>query len=300
MVLVRRTLLVLALLALFCPCGARAQDQAFDQGLLWRLDPPDGGRPSYLLGTIHVTDPRVLDLPVAVRLTLAASDVAVFELLEVAGTASALMASAFYEDGRDLETVLGPTLWEPVSALGMEYGIVPSLLRRMEPWVLVLFFSLPVEEMRKVMAGATVMDTKLQDIAREAGKELRALETADEQIAAFRSLSEADQIALLRAIVEGKDEQDEAFHAMVTLYLAGDLAGIAAVAEATTTEEEAALLERFMTRIKVERDALMFERLQPMLPGGGLFIAVGALHLTGESGLLARFADAGWGVSTGD
>ena len=31
--------------------------------------------------------------------------------------------------------------------------------------------------------------------------------------------------------------------------------------------------------------------------GGGLFIAVGALHLTGESGLLERFAGAGYDVT---
>src|SRR5690606_30183300 len=110
----------------------------------------------------------------------------------------------------------------------------------------------------------------------------------------------ADQIALLRAMVENKAAQDEAFHGMVELYLAGDLAGIASVAETATTDEEAALLERFMTRIKTERDARMVERVRPLLPGGGLFIAVGALHLTGESGLLARFDAAGWTVTRGD
>jgi uncharacterized protein YbaP (TraB family) len=299
----RRTLLSLAAvaaLALLGTTGARAQDGHFDNGVLWRLDPPGGGRPSYLLGTIHISDPRVLDLPVAARLALAASDVAVFELIAEPGAGALPMASAFYGEGRDLETALGPRLWEDVVAVGRGYGMTPTLLRRLEPWVLVLFFSIPVDEMRAVMAGATVLDTMLQDLAREQGKSLIALETADEQIAAFEALSEADQIALLRAIVEDKAEQDEAFHAMVELYLAGDLAGIAAVAEGSATDEEAALLDRFMTRIKVERDARMFERLQPLLPGGGLFIAVGALHLTGESGLLARFARAGWTVTRGD
>lgn len=297
--LCRRLLLCLAVVAALVPFGpAAAEETRFDEGVLWRLDPPGGGRPSYLMGTIHISDPRVLDLPQAVHLALAASDVAVFELVDQAGALS--LEDAFYGEGRDLETALGPELWQGTLAVGRGYGMTPSLLRKLQPWVLVLFFSIPVEEMRAIMAGATVLDTLLEDLARDQGKDLVALETTDEQIAAFEALSEADQIALLRAMVENKAAQDEAFHGMVELYLAGDLAGIASIAETAATDEEAALLERFMERIKTERDARMFERLQPLLPGGGLFIAVGALHLTGESGLLARFADAGWAVSRGD
>ena len=37
---------------------AHADDDAFAQGLLWRIERP-GAAPSYLLGTIHLPDPRV-------------------------------------------------------------------------------------------------------------------------------------------------------------------------------------------------------------------------------------------------
>ena len=132
---------------------------------------------------------------------------------------------------------------------------------------------------------------------RTEGLELRALETPEEQIAVFESLDEDDQVALLRALVDGKAENDATFERMIELYVARDLAGIEALTESVESSGEAELVARFMERLKVQRDGIMFDRLQPMMPKGGLFIAVGALHLTGESGLLARFAAAGYDVS---
>jgi uncharacterized protein YbaP (TraB family) len=40
----------------------------------------------------------------------------------------------------------------------------------------------------------------------------------------------------------------------------------------------------------------MAERAAPLLAAGGAFIAVGALHLSGEGGLIERFRAAGYRV----
>jgi len=277
--------------------SALAGDGRFDQGLLWRLDPPGGGRPSYLLGTMHVADPRVLDLPRAVRQALSASDTAVFEMIDSLAEQQAAAAPMFYQDGRSLDLVLGKALWEQTMAIARTYGLTSPLVRRYKPWGLVVLLSVPVEQMRAMMENGVVLDTLLQQEAAREGKTLRGLETADEQIAVFDDLDETDQIALLRSLVENKAENDLAFDLMLRFYLERDLAGIVSVDEALEDSEETALIARFMERLKTRRDANMFERLQPMLEGGGLFIAVGALHLTGETGLLERFAAAGYDVT---
>src|ERR671927_413740 len=51
---------------------APAQVRATDKPFLWRIDGPV---PSYLYGTVHVPDPRVLELPEVVRKAFDASDV---------------------------------------------------------------------------------------------------------------------------------------------------------------------------------------------------------------------------------
>ncbi len=46
--------------------------QKFSRGLLWRVSQP-GVAPSYVFGTIHLADPRVLELPEPVTRALARS-----------------------------------------------------------------------------------------------------------------------------------------------------------------------------------------------------------------------------------
>ena len=83
---------------------------------------------------------------------------------------------------------------------------------------------------------------------------------------------------------------------MLAYYLERDLAGLVSVDDMLEDSAHAEVLARFMDRLKTQRDRLMFERLQPLLDGRGLFIAVGALHLTGPEGLLERLAGAGYTV----
>jgi uncharacterized protein YbaP (TraB family) len=40
----------------------------------------------------------------------------------------------------------------------------------------------------------------------------------------------------------------------------------------------------------------MAERIAPMIAAGNCFVAVGALHLPGEGGILDRLADQGFGI----
>jgi uncharacterized protein YbaP (TraB family) len=46
-----------------------------------------------------------------------------------------------------------------------------------------------------------------------------------------------------------------------------------------------------------DRNNKMFDRLLPLMRAENSFIAVGALHLPGESGLLTRFSEAGFSVT---
>ena len=44
----------------------------------------------------------------------------------------------------------------------------------------------------------------------------------------------------------------------------------------------------------------MATRLAPLLAQGGVFVAVGALHLPGETGLVEALRGAGWRVTRAD
>lgn len=53
----------------------------------------------------------------------------------------------------------------------------------------------------------------------------------------------------------------------------------------------------FVERVVNERNTRMAERMQPRLKEGGTFIAVGALHLFGDRGVLSLLERRGWRVT---
>ena len=49
-----------------------------------------------------------------------------------------------------------------------------------------------------------------------------------------------------------------------------------------------------MQALNADRNSRMVERMRPMLDKGGAFIAIGALHLAGEEGVLALLEKQGY------
>jgi uncharacterized protein YbaP (TraB family) len=52
-----------------------------------------------------------------------------------------------------------------------------------------------------------------------------------------------------------------------------------------------------MRKLLQDRNAIMAERAAPLMASGGAFIAVGALHLAGKTGLIERFRAMGYRVT---
>ena len=107
-----------------CPAQARAPvgesepgrspAGAFDHGVLWKVSGRggEGGRPSYLFGTIHSDDPRVVQLPRQVRAAFDESDHFCMELLLDPRASSVLAQSVVFPQGQDLRAMIGGTLFE--------------------------------------------------------------------------------------------------------------------------------------------------------------------------------------------
>src|SRR5215831_20912689 len=81
-----------------------AQIRATEKPFLWRID---GAVPSYLYGTVHVPDPRVLELPEVVRRALNASDVFNGEILLDANTQASMLGKVMLPAGQNLRSVVG-------------------------------------------------------------------------------------------------------------------------------------------------------------------------------------------------
>ena len=261
----------------------------FTRGLLWKIESP-GATASYLFGTIHSDDARVIALPEAVTRSLDASNRFVMEAI-IDGEALVRMAEVmFFNDGRTLEQVVGKKLYmETMKALTAR--AIPTLgIEKQKPWAVMMALSMPPPK------TGEYLDLVLQARATEQNKPVSGLETIAEQLAVFDGLPLPDQVALLQDTVNTQTELEKEFEALHKAYLARNLGDITAITEKNKPGDER-LYEEVMDRLLAKRNQRMVERMVPILKQGGAFMAVGAAHLPGETGLLYRLEKAGYRVT---
>jgi uncharacterized protein YbaP (TraB family) len=261
----------------------------YTKGLLWKIEAA-GAATSHLFGTIHSDDARVTALPEAVARALDNSECFVMEAM-LDGNSLVLMAQTmFFTDERTLEQVIGRKLYtESVKALSAR-GIPTLGVEKQKPWAVMMALSMPPPR------TGEFLDLVLQARATRQNKPVSGLETVAEQLAIFDELPLRDQVALLEDTVRLQAELDSEFEALHKAWLARDLAAIVAISEKHKPTDER-LYQEGMDRLIVQRNRRMAERMTPMLRQGGAFIAVGAAHLPGETGLLRLLEKAGYRVT---
>lgn len=276
-------------------------------GIFWKIEKP-GIAPSFLLGTMHVTDPRVLAMPDAARKAYRDATTIVIESDEISDEKKASAAIlgrpdlTMFTDGRTIPGLLGETdaaiLAEGLKARGLSLAAVS----RMKPWLLMSFVALPACEMTRKQAGAAFLDQQLAKDAIADGKTLKGLETLVEQITALDGLPLEPQLAGLVQTVQLGDRIEDVIETMSQLYLSGQVGMIMPMTRSVTPvgEDDVDAYADFEQRIIIDRNHRMAERSAPILAEGNALIAVGALHLPGSEGLVELLRQQGFTLTRVD
>ena len=256
------------------------------RGLLWKID--DGhAQPSYLFGTIHLEDPRVLKLPAAV--TRALDGARSFTMEALLDDAAQFTGDMFSTDGKLLADLAGEKLAQRTIELLDTRNVPARVARIIKPWAATILLSTP-----KAATGQ-FLDRRLFQRARQNNQPVFGLESLDEQFGALNDLTMEDQISMLKYAVNNYDQLPEAVETLIDLYLKRDLDGLAAASRRLAPPGGAE--EQFRQRLVDERNPRMAERMIPRLVEGGAFVAVGALHLPGENGLVSLLRRRGYRVT---
>ncbi|MFC3072205.1 TraB/GumN family protein [Shinella pollutisoli] len=290
--------------AAFATLRAEADAVPNGKGIFWRIEKP-GTAPSWLLGTMHVTDPRVLAMPEPARAAFAAAETVIVESDEIADekkAAAAILARpdlTMFTDGRTITDLVDAEDAETLTEGLKRRGLSLAAVGRMKPWMIASFVALPPCEIARKTAGAAFLDQKLAKDAIAQGKALKGLETLVEQISALDSLPLGPQVQGLVQTLALGDGLEDVIETMSRLYLSGDTGMIMPMMRAAAPEEgdDAAAYAEFEQRIIIDRNHTMAERAAPLLAAGNVFMAVGALHLSGEEGLVSLLARQGFTVT---
>jgi uncharacterized protein YbaP (TraB family) len=279
---------VVCLGVLFCQAVVAALPSP-SHGLLWEITHPDSP-PSYLFGTMHSEDPGVISLAPAVERAFTESRQVILEVNMDASALVAGSAAMLLTDGRQLSGIIGKDLFEQTAAALQARGVPAVVTEHMKPWAAATALSLPVP------VTGQVLDRVLYQRAQQEGKPIHGLETIAEQLEVFEGLPLDDQVALLRDAVEQVTGIDAMQAELLAAYKRQDLAAMMAINEAAMATGDQRLARDFQRRLIVDRNHRMVERMEPWLKQGGAFVAVGALHLPGEQGLIRQLSKRGYSV----
>jgi uncharacterized protein YbaP (TraB family) len=251
-----------------------------EHGRLWRIT-GIGGADNFLLATLHLGDPRVLNLPPAVRVALAASATLVLEALHDDADERQLRDSMRNPPDVRLSDLLQPGLFERVREILGDAGYAEGDVQRYKPWAAALLVAYP-------QRGQSVyLDRRLYLDARAAGKRTLGLESLGEQAAVFNELPPAEQIEWLSDAVEQHAGQENVVEEIITAYLDGNLHALRRQYREQMLKDDEGGSRQLHRKLVEERNHVMARRLTPLLQEGGVFVAVGALHLPGQDGLLS-------------
>ena len=297
---VQRMRLLIVLFALpLANCAApqalpERPDIPFGEGRLWLAERP-GQPPSYFFGTIHVTDPRVFDLPAPVETAFANAQLAVFEV-DYRRRASLKELQQYFNlpEGQKLEDLIGYQAHRDLVELMRTHQIPFYNYYRRQPWVAWMTIAdreITVDEQED--SERLVLDDWLLVRARKARKEVAFLETGKEQWQAFAGIPMNYQVTMLRAAID-EFYSPRTKVERVRLYLDGDLALRVALWQRSLSYLEAEVAKTFNDRLIVDRNHRMVERMLPLMAEASAFVAVGALHMPGEEGILRLLEQQGF------
>ncbi len=268
----------------------------------WKIE-KQGEAPDWLLGTIHLSDPRVTNLPPEAKAAYAGSDTIILESDEIVDPKAAslkLFAKPdlmMFSDKKTLIDYLSPEDQKVLEKSLMARGIPLGSVVKMKPYVLSSMLSLSTCEMARKARGAPFLDMKLAVEGQAAGKQVKGVETLAEQMEAMASLPTEFHVRSLISAARYPQYTADMMETTLQLYLQGQIglvfpAGAYFAPEKSDSDfKDMALFEEKLITI---RNHHMADRADPMLAKGNVFMAVGALHLLGDQGLVELLKQKGY------
>jgi uncharacterized protein YbaP (TraB family) len=279
---------------LLLPQQVAAEGLRNSQGVLWQVT-RDGKPLAHIFGTIHLADPDIVQLPAPVAAAFqAATSLSVEAVLDTAATQALGEAMALPPD-RNLQDLVPADVFAKAALAAQPYGLQPVQLNRLKPWALAMLITVTPEEIVRRNSGQAALDVLLTNQARAAGKPVNGLETMVEQISVFDSLPPDEQASFLAAAAMDIAQKEKLMAAMKQAYLRRDIEGVRNAAYTGATKTERAAADKLERGLIDERNKRMAQRMQSSFDGG-TFVAIGALHLPGDEGVLALLQRDGYTV----
>jgi uncharacterized protein len=282
---------------------AAAEAVPFPRGNYWRAT--RGDEIITIIGTYHFDDSRHFPTLDVITPEIAAATTVLVE----AGPEEqkALMALIAREpqrmmimDGPTLVERLPEGLWNDLEAALSARGIPGFMAAKFQPWYVTAMLAIPPCAMAE-MSDPKGLDGMVIDTAEATGVPVRGLEPFDTVFRVFDSFTEAEMVAMIEATLAVDDRAEDYSATLADSYFAGDSRMIweymrdeSYALPGYTPEQVDAEFARMEEVLMNTRNRAWIPVLTKAAAEGPVFAAFGALHLSGEEGVLNLLQSAGF------
>ncbi|MEO6252068.1 MAG: TraB/GumN family protein [Ferruginibacter sp.] len=280
--------MILSLNCCFAQTG-NLKTNADDNTLLWEISGHGLSSPSYLFGTFHLLCKKDIYFSDALKKAISNSNEIYLELdMDDPATLMGAIMLMNMKDGKKLKDLYTEEEYKRVSSFFKDSLKTPiGLFQGMKPEFLI---ALLYPKMMPCNSVSSVEEEVMQ-IAKEAGKEIKGLETMAFQASLFDSIPYEKQADELLNAIDSMEKAKTYFGLMLSTYKKQQLDEIDKIMnnpEFGMVENQDILLDK--------RNTNWVAQLKGIMKKHPVFIAVGAGHLIGKAGLIALLRAEGYRV----
>ncbi|MEM0516156.1 TraB/GumN family protein [Pseudoalteromonas sp. YIC-827] len=262
---------------------------------LWQVEKQ--GKTSYLFGTVHVGDTSMKGLPQKIEKAISNSDAVVVEVDLTALTAVQIqqrsMPFLMLQNGRTLDSELSPQSYQKLDQYFGEKNINIKMFSLLKPWA-VLLTMMQIELQNAGYSDEFGIDKQVLASAKQKNKAIIELESLEQQMEMFTVLEEHSDLMVADTFRQ-LNQFDKSFLRLINGWKKGETAVLTEAYEQSFDDSEYGQLNEHV--LLIERNHKWVKQLEKPLSEQSLFIAVGALHLGEENGLIKLLQAQGFKVS---
>jgi hypothetical protein len=255
--------------------------------LLWKISGNGLKKNSYLFGTIHVGDERVMKLSEKTLKKIKEVDVFAGELKFNDQDMLKILDHLFMPN----DTTLSDFFDEPQmiiirKKLREKLGTLAFYAERMKPF----FIGTLLAEQNLNNVENTFLDKFLQEFALKENREVIGLETVEEQLIVSTQISLKEQsLVFWQQIQLSEEEIKNQNEKLIQYYIAHDSNALYHFCiKDVPLSYQKTLLDN--------RNVLLTHRIRKILDKKSVFVAIGAAHLEGEKGVIELLRNAGYKI----
>lgn len=259
-----------------------------DNSLLWKIEGKNLKAPSYVMGTIHILPQKDFFLTETMKQALSSTQQVVLELdMDDPAMGMNMLQNASMSDGSTLDKLLSTEDYQKLDVLVKKStGVGVEVFNKWQP---MLVASVAMQQMMDNQIASYEMT--LVRLAQEAKKEVKGLESIQEQTEAMATISYPQQAKYLSELLNDFDKQKALFGKMVELYKSQNINALL-----DYMVEQSGGID-FSTVLLNQRNHKWIPKIALISAEKSTFFAVGAGHLPGKDGVLTLLRKAGYRVT---